>query len=465
MDLTQKTSWTPAAYLLDEGLFVQEWEGKLSIAGSLLSAGLAASNRAYVGDSNSPSSTDDYFTAWIGSFAYALPAFENESKRRSIKASLDISPPSLASKLLSLSAGTAVEPSTSDEGIRRTTSSMRLEIALKGAKFSLTPHYERSWKDTRDTTASSLLGDIALWVEDIAGVPLYYSGIPILDLFLPAYAEEFKSQTGSSSSLSEALLSSEVGIALSRDVGSRWTDLILPSAFSLDFRRELSRSDDQTTDTFVIGCSGKWAAVNVFGTLGTSPSAGAFDSDEYLGIMKTSLRMPKGGSLGLSHQSQALATFYAGASDRCDVTNTLSIDSTAASSSWSESLKFSYSRRVQRHFLLDLYTLLVPRSESQDDVEKTQGRTSVTSAYFASLAASKPTARSIYSLSIGLEGRSSDESGAKTGWNAAESYEARVTVPERVTLKAVASLSQKQDASSGILSFGFEVSLGATISF
>jgi hypothetical protein len=465
-DLEQKTSWTPPAYLLGEGLFVQEWGGRLSIAGSVLTAGLDAANRAYISASAAPSGAEDYFSTWIGSFVYALPAFESESARRSIKATIDLRPPKFTSKLLALSAGTGVEPSASAEGIRRNTSSMRLEIALKGADFSLSPHYERSWKDARDQTASSLLGDAVLCFEDLASTPLYYSSIPLVDLFLPAYAEEFNSQTGSSTSLREALWSSEIGIALSRDVGSRWTDLIIPSVFSLDCRRELSRSDDQVTDALVIAGSGKWAAVNVFGRLGSLHSEAVFDSDEYLGIMKTSLTVPReGGSVELSHQSQLLATFYAGASDRCDFENTLSIEAAAGSSSWSESLKLSYSRRVPRHFLLDVYRMLVPGAEMQKPAAESQGRSSIASAYFASLESIEPAARSIYSLGLGLDGLSSDESGRKFGWSASESYEARVTVPERVTLKAIASLSQKQDASTGVLSFGVELSLGATISF
>jgi hypothetical protein len=138
-------------------------------------------------------------------------------------------------------------------------------------------------------------------------------------------------------------------------------------------------------------------------------------------------------------------------------------------------LKASLSRRVKRHFMLDLYRLIVPGGSAPKGAEgispigpssDASGRKpAVASRYLEALSALEPSARSILSFEGGLEGISGDATGARLGWRASESYEARVTVPETLTLKAVASLTQAQDAATGTLSLGFLISLGAAISF
>jgi len=477
--LRQKTAWTAPASLLGEGLWVQEWAASISAAGGLAKLGLEAANRATPDDSIGPETNRDYASAWIGSFAYALPALEEESDRRSVKLSMDMAKAKTNSKIASLSLGGAAEPLASGGGIRRNSSSIRLSLPLDGKGFSLSPHYERTWKDKRVGTGSGIIDDASLALSDFGALPVYYAGIPFAEIFSESSASDFASQTDDpESDIEEASLSSEMGFGISREVGSSWSDLLLPSALSLACRRELSRSSDQVADRLVAEVSGKWTAVNVFGSLGSSPIGLGFDSDEYLGILKASFAFPRGSGLSeTSIQSQFLGTLYAGAADRLDFDNALSLKSIPSSSSWSELLKLSYSKKVERHLLLDLYRLAVPDAKesamgaradaagAMGEEGDADGKLSAFSGYLAGLAELKPTARSIYALSAGLEGVSGDATAKKLGWSASESYEARVTVPERVTLKAIASFTQRRDAASGTLSLGFELSLGAVISF
>jgi len=479
--VAQKTSWTPPSYLLGEGLLVQEWSGKVSLAESIVSIGIDASNRALPSESAFQGESAGYFDSWIGSFSYALPAFENYSERRAAKATMSVGGPSGSPKIAAFSLGTVAEPETSGGGFRRDTSTMRIDLPLGSRAFAVAPYYSRSWKDKRDGAGSGIVDDAVVAIGDILGTPVYYAGIPFAELISSSRADDFADQTSSASSeVSEALLSSELGLTLSRQFGSRWYDLVVPSALSLAFRRELERDGDQVTDTDVWETYGKWASVNLFGKLGAYPSRLAFDSDEYSGLLKASIAVPRGGGAAeTSIQSQFLATWYAGAADRLDLDNRFTLASEPSSGSWSEELKLSLSTRVKRHFLLDLYRLAVPArnaaktdeasAEATTDADSSFGedgkKVSVASHYIEDLSGREPVTRSIFSVSGGLEGLSSDEDGTSLGWSATESYEARLTVPERLTLKAIASFSQEKDADTQTLSIGVELSIGAMISF
>jgi hypothetical protein len=468
--IAQKTAWTPPAYIAGDGMLAQQWSGKLSLADSIISIGLDAANRALPTHGIAVSGMGGYFDSWIGSFEYALPAFEEYSARRSAAATLSARLPKGAVDFASFALETVAEPDASATGYRRMSSSMKLALPLDFKDFSVAPYYSRAWKDRREGAGYGLADDAARALADFADEPVYYASLPIAELVSSSRAEDFAAQT---SGVDQALLSAELGFSMSRAFGSRWYDLALPSALSAAFRRELSREGDSVADTGVWEASAKWSSVNLFGKLGAYPSGLSFDSDEYLGMMKASLAVPRGGAARLSIQSQALATLYAGASDRLDLDNRFSIDSAPGSGSWSEDLKVSVSRKVERHFLLGLYRLAVPAGRESADAVAAEapapttsgGKASVASRYLEGLASLEPVARSILSFSGGIEGRSGDAAGSRLGWRASESYEARVTLPETLTLKASASLTQSKEVSSGTLSLGFLLSIGATISF
>jgi hypothetical protein len=51
------------------------------------------------------------------------------------------------------------------------------------------------------------------------------------------------------------------------------------------------------------------------------------------------------------------------------------------------------------------------------------------------------------------------------GYAFAESYEAKISVPERLTLKLTAAFDQSLVASTQVLTLGFSLALNAVISF
>ena len=122
----------------------------------------------------------------------------------------------------------------------------------------------------------------------------------------------------------------------------------------------------------------------------------------------------------------------------------------------------SLSRLVKRHWLLDLYSILM-NSSAAGGVKA--GKVSLTSLYLSDLAAREPRLRSTVSMTAGLSGHQSDATAYLPGWNFAESYEAKLTVPERLTLRLDASLDQTLTASTQVLDLGFQLGMNVVISF
>ena len=111
---------------------------------------------------------------------------------------------------------------------------------------------------------------------------------------------------------------------------------------------------------------------------------------------------------------------------------------------------------------MDLYSLAVKPAVPDSGKAETA---SLASHYLSDLATRDPILRSAVSVTGGLSGYSSDTSNYLPGWVFAESYEAKLTVPERLTLKVNASLGQSLIASTQVLTLGFQVGLTAVISF
>jgi hypothetical protein len=65
----------------------------------------------------------------------------------------------------------------------------------------------------------------------------------------------------------------------------------------------------------------------------------------------------------------------------------------------------------------------------------------------------------------GLSGLRSDAAEYQPGWSFSESYEAKLTVPERLTIKVTTTFDQSLDDSTRVFTFGFLLSLNAVVSF
>jgi hypothetical protein len=90
---------------------------------------------------------------------------------------------------------------------------------------------------------------------------------------------------------------------------------------------------------------------------------------------------------------------------------------------------------------------------------------SIASLYLEDLGTRAPNLRSTVTLTGGLSGHASDATAYLPGWAFAESYEAKLTVPERLTLKVDAAFNQSLVAATQLLTLGFQLGIGAVISF
>jgi hypothetical protein len=464
LSLSQTSSWTPPADVLDTGVLLQSWDGSLSLGPSFLTLGLSAKNRAMPSGGAAPSgSGGNYASAWLGAFRYLLPADESDSDERDVTVTLSVKGGS--KEFLSASLGESATPSASDQGIRADTDSLRLSVPFSAFGIGLEPYYSRAWTDQRNESAASMVGDAQSALGDLENLPLLYRGIPFSELFSPSTASDFSAQTAPSSvGLPAASYQPEAGLKLTREYGSRWYDLVLPSALDCYYGRNLTRAVDTVTDSSVVSASAKIAAINVFGTMGAYPLGLPFDSDEYLTTLQANLSEPRDGSAStLNLLYHGLATFYAGQADRLDAESKLSIADLPSNRAWSCSLSLALSRKLARHWLLDLYSLAVKPGAPKEEAED-QGASAV-SLYLSDLKTREPVMRSTWTLVGGLSGVESDATAYQPGWSASEAYEAKLTVPERLTFKVDASLGQSVDASTRVFTLDFLLSLNAVISF
>ncbi len=465
----QSTEWVPAQAILDRGMLTQSWNGSIILGPSIATIGISAANRSRPQSAAAPGGPGaGYGAAWIGAFDYALPAFEAESEAREAKARLSIKGTD-AKEYLSASLGESAEPAAAGGALRRDSAAIRLALPLETAYAKIEPYYSRSWTDKRSVLSSGILGDAAAALGDISSLPLLYQGLPFAELASAKAAEDFSSQSASAgTALLEASLEPEAGLTLSREYGSMWYDFVAPSALSFSFRRVLSLSADQQTDSGLWSVIAKFAAVNLFGSMGAYPLGLPFDSDEYLSTLQASLNEPRDGSASsLDLQYHGLSTLYAGESDKLDAEGKLSLVDGPGKLDWSGSISLSLSRREARHPLLDLYALAAKSAEpTPKPVGEGEGKpASIASLYLRDLATRTPIARTTITARAGLSGLAGDAASYSPGWNFSESYEAKLTVPERLTFKVDVASGQSLDASTKALSLSLELGLNAVISF
>jgi hypothetical protein len=474
LSLAQASTWTPASTILDEGMLLQTWSGSLVLGPSFATLGLTAKNRSWPGGTVAPGGSGaDYGAAWLGAFEYALPALESYSDLREAAATLSMK--MKGKEFLGSTLGESTEPEASGGSIRRDSASLRMAVPFSLAGLSLEPYYARAWKDKRGSDSGSIYGDADDALADLSSLPLIYGGIPFAEFFRSKTASDFTSQTMASATvpLDEARFAPETGIGLAREYGSNWYDLVAPSALALSYKRILARSSDTVTDSGQWDTTAKFAAINVFGSLGAHPLGLFFDSDEYLGTLQAEYTLPRDGSASsLDLQCRSLATLYAGDSDKLDIDSKLSIDNEPDSLSWSYALSLSLSRLVPRHWLLDLYSLAMQAGAKKDELAPDsedqagkKGKLSIASLYLQELATKIPKLRSTVTLKGSLSGVQSDAEAYSPGWSLTEIYEAKLTVPERLTIKVDSELDQSRDASTKVFTLGLTLTLNAVISF
>jgi hypothetical protein len=476
----QTSAWTPDASISDAGVLQQDWDNALVLGPSFLNLGLTAKNRSLPDES--PTAAEKglgYAGAWYEAFRYAMPAFESYSDLRQANANLSVK--TAQGEYLSAALGETTVPGADITGTRSDNAAMKVSWPFPAIGLKLSPYYSRTWKDERYDSEDSLVDDSKAAMHDIQELPVFYRGVPFREFFASDTKSDFTDQTiYSGTGLPDAEFTPESGIQMSRESGSMPIDLVAPESLTLSYGRSLIRTDDVVTDSNVWKTSAKISAVNVFGSMGTHPIGLPFDSDEYMTTLQADLTKPKDGSASsydvLYHN---LSTFYAGQdqANRLDAETKFSVAALPSNMTWSGSLSLALSRRLEKHWLLSIYDSLVMPNQSATVAQGSDFKTeaapekagssqpSITSAYLDDLKSRTPIMRSTWTLTGGLSGARSDAEAYQPGWSFAEAYEAKLTVPERLTIKADASFTQSLDASTRICTLGFLLSLNAVVSF
>ncbi len=474
LEAKSTTTFTPSTVEGESGLLRQDWNGTIA-AGSAVVATLKAATSAR--PSLPPVLPKDYFAAWIAAFPFLIPVAEDEATRREVSFGLSCS--AGADRQFALAQASYVgEPGASD-GLRRDEARLRLALPLRlPGDFGLTPYYERRWKEKRAGAGLDLLYGAESALKDLFSARPLWESYPFLELWDARSYELFRESAAASATALDApevSYTPELGLALSRHYGSFVWDLFLPSSFSLALRRELVRSGDSLSSSLTWEWGLKTAALNLFGAFGVRPLGLPFESDEYFGALQGKVAQVDGESAlraKLTHQQ--IATLYARDNrDSLGIEHRFSLASEPALREWSERFSASLSFLRERHWLLDLYRLalgLAPGSAGgapygTPQSEGDRGKKSLFSHYLESLAHEHPQARSTYGFSGELSSKQSDASAPPLSFSLEESAEGKLTVPQKLTLKAKAACSQKYDGKTGTLTFDLLVSLGLVVSF
>jgi hypothetical protein len=300
---------------------------------------------------------------------------------------------------------------------------------------------------------------------DLSALPVIYAGIPFAEFFSSSTLSAFSEQTIiSGTELPLADYAPTTGFTLSREYGSALYDFVLPSTMSFSYGRDLNRQSDTVTDDSIWSTTAKFASINLFGSMGAYPLGLPFDSDEYLTTLQATYTVPRDGSAtSLNFLYHGLATMHMGQADTFDLESKASVDQEPSSLAWSSSLEATLSQRLPGHWLLDLFENGLAMAQTKPDAQGKEP--SIVSQYLEDLASREANFRRTLSLTGGLSGYESDATSYLPGYAFAESYEAKITVPERLTLKLTAAFDQSLVASTQVLTLGFSLALNAVISF
>jgi hypothetical protein len=460
----QVTTWA-GDNASSSGLFSQSWKASVNALKGALSAQLEASNRA--NPEGFEGLTGGYFSDWLEGYAYALPAFEAESTKRtlSLSSTAGLGQDRYFVKCsLSIAGLPSISGSPRDDEVL-----LRLQAPLAFGKAVLvTPYYQRSWKARVAGSGSGMADFASLALSDLASNRPFWTSVPFSELFGKGVLDSFAEYTNEKG-IDSASYSPELGMALARDSGSSWVDLLVPATLALAWRNQASREDDSLSVTGILSFTLKYEAINVFGGFGAFPLAAFFDSDEYSSACQLLLKKTSGeDAVRPTIILQNLATFYANDNrDSLSLDNRFSYAREASSTTWSEDLKLSLSLVSGRSWLLDLYKLVLGPAETKaaSGDPGSKGRISIVSEYTEGLAKATPVARTIFMANGALTSTTTDADGTELAIEATESVEFKVTVPQKLGLSFKPAASQTRDADSGSTVFGLSLTISATVSF
>ncbi|MFW6249735.1 MAG: hypothetical protein ACOC47_01425 [Alkalispirochaetaceae bacterium] len=234
---------------------------------------------------------EDYATAWIGAYPLLLRYEEGIEEERRGRAAL-------SGRLGTESLGLFLEPEAAYN--RLPSEEQRNEAALRltgeriggapGApSWRVAPYYERRFTTEDDGVESGDFGDdLGEFGNQSSQMGYPYTSVPGWELFVPLEETPFSEETGK---LQGASYTPEAGLLLERPIGSRITDLYIPSALDFSVNRGYAREEDSLTDKQEWSFGVTAGAINLFGRQGGYPTFDIYQSDEIrnsfnLGILR-----------------------------------------------------------------------------------------------------------------------------------------------------------------------------------
>ena len=234
---------------------------------------------------------EDYATSWVGAYPLLLRWEEGREEERRGEAAL-------SGRLGTESLGLFVEPEAKYN--RLPSQEQRNEAALRltgeriggapGApSWRVAPYYERRFTTEDDGVSSADFGeDLQEYGDQTSNMGYPYTAAPGWELFLPLEDTPFPDETGE---LQGASYTPKTGVLLERPIGSRITDLYIPSALDFSLNRNYAREEDALTDQQEWNFGVTAAAINLFGQQGGYPTFEIYQSDEIrnsfnLGILR-----------------------------------------------------------------------------------------------------------------------------------------------------------------------------------
>jgi hypothetical protein len=461
LNASEKSTWSGS-----DADFAQVWEAGCKLLGGSLAASLSASNAS--NPNSFPGLIANYFESWTQAWQYALPSFEDSSTKRA--ATLGLSAGFGDREVASLKMSVAGLPA-STSNYRDDLLLVRLQVPLKfGKDLALVPYYQREWTARLGGAGSGLVNLVETCAADAFGFTPLWQSLPFSEI-VDSDDAGFKafSSVSEASKASKSSLVPEFGLALARNYGSTWTDLLIPSSLSLALQRDLEKEGDSLSSALAFTGAAKFGAINLFGSLGSYPLSSLYESDDYSANYKASLAFYEGESRPrLSFVLQHVATLYGnGNRDSLAFDNRLSVSDEPAKSSWSETLNLSLSLLKSRSWLLDLYNLVLLRfgPAAKPAVPDGANRPRLSSGYLAGLAATPPLARDIVSIAATASSTTTDKTAGKLDISAKEGWEFKLTVPQKLSFSVKPFLSQLRDGDSLALTLDAALYIGATISW
>ncbi len=472
IDVAERASLSASAEAKHaDGLFTQSWRFDAAAGDRIAAFGLEANGFVPLED---PGLENGYASAWIGSFRFLVPAFEDEARSRASRARLAVLE---RFGFLSANAAASAEPFAPSTKAEAT---VELGWEFKPGILSIRPWYRRSWGETASSAGASYVDDASRWFDGVSDSGELWAGAPFAEFFDVHATDAFAEATAGSD---RGRYVAETGLTAKRPAGSSWSDLFVPSELSCSFGRRLERGFSTVTDSWTYAGSASSMALNLFGALGAYPAFGFYQSDEFSSRLSVAGAFDRDDGSSVVAVSNALrAAFHAspGAALVCE--NRFEFATRPDGQTYFERAALSWTTAPGSFWLASLASLLIDRGRPADsadsaeasadgrpDAEDSSGEpksgASYVSAFLDDLATRERFPARELGVSVSLS--RDDPFGTSGKLEFRERYEARFTIPDRLFLSAFASLAQSLVKSAGteIFSVGFELGVKARITF